>query len=331
MTGYLDNLAARARGTLPRLTPRRPAPFEERIAPLEGFETTIEIDAPPPTPRSSTPKPRPSAGPPETETRSPPAPAPTPSEQTSASQETSAHDARTGISIETQAPHSVAAPPAATPAAVLPAPAPATAQRRMAQMPAPAGQPTPRSRAPAEQTPPSVVPQVASAPPATPALDNTLAGFDVPPLTEPPQSTERPVLPRVPDVEASTLAQEPAPLLPEERAAHPETMPPNPGASPPIEAPEPLIAKEALRTEEPVETPAPAPLLPQTPLQQVPTPERETKPAPEPTDLAPETVIEVTIGQIEVVNDPPPKPLQAPAPPPLRGISLDDFLDGRDG
>ena len=282
MSGFLSNLAARARGTLPRLAPRQPAPFEtlgDRSAPFDSDMPvpSVSVEAPARAPRiveavSPARMSAPVAGPtirgaatvPNATHTAPPPVTPAPAAPTRRMMTLSPTAAVAPAALaSTQA---ITPPVAASPHAVLTAEAPSVAH-------APVSPPI-ASAAPAAVIPPGTVGDVIRDRPG--GRVRTDPELDASPIAPDGRPASRPSTAPVP--------RAPPPLLPREDAA------PRPAGQIPQ-------GKDAIRTAKPQQPPH----------------------------------VEVHIGTIEVVMDPPKAMQPAPATTRSRGISLDDFLDGRGG
>jgi hypothetical protein len=278
MSGFLNNLAARARGTLPRLAPRRPAPFEtlgDRAEPAQNDSAPSPVSV-------ATPASAPAA----IEAASP--------------LRSFAPTARQFVPAAATA-GNAAPPPPPVPHTT---PAPAALSRRMTSSP-PAATVGPAALTSTQP----VTSRAATLPHAlmtneTPAAAHAAASPSTAPaahagtardvVQDMPRTREllreRDTLRAVADAPPASLPSiapvpsPPAPLLPHEDTA-------------PRRAVEPPQGKGTLRTATPQQSPA----------------------------------VEVHIGTIEVVMDPPRAIHPAPATPRNRGISLDDFLDGTGG
>lgn len=296
MSGFLHNLAAKGRGALPRLEPRRPAPYEE---PPEGpLADSLE-----PTPQSPGPQTRPVV--PGTAAPSSP----------------------------TVAAAAGAAPETGVPAAVIPASSQRSPQSPALADTLPASNtlsPTPAAPAPATASPlvlpsatavaaPTVARRTVDASPGTPAplVSPSSRQTELPPLSaqaapSAPGSTEGAARAQPSGTSGLPSAETPRPVIDATQVASTsnsqERTLPTP-AERPEPAHEPLLQVEPRYPRPPAQAPA------QTPGNAAPTAE------------AP--VVEVHIGTIEVVaTQPPAAPMQQHHAAPSRSMSLDDFLDG---
>ncbi len=288
MSAFLTNLAARAHGTLPRLAPRRPAPFEtlgDRSDPFESdrLVSSIFTEVPAGTSRTN------GAVPPARVS----APVPGPTMSAAKTVPNSAHSAV----------------PPITPAA----PAPAAPARRMvtASHTATVAPATPaRTRA---VTPPvAISPQTvltAEASPVSHAAVSPPIALSAPAAVIPPV-TIGDALPDIPgegaragpDPAASRVASD----------AHPASRSSMVAVVAVPEAPAPLLPREDSASRK---------------AGQIPRGENASRAA----QPRQPPQVEIRIGTIEVVVDPPRTTQPAPAATHGRGISLDDFLDGRGG
>ena len=299
MRGFLKNLASKGRGAVPRLEPRRPAPYEglpDSPVPDSPVPDSPVPDSLEPLPQTSAPLTRPSV--PQSSPSSstvpaapvvPAAPAALPEPAivipASPNRPTPANTTLKSNSVS-PTPTPVAAAPSATPVA-----APGVARRMAAAAPNTPPPPAPASL-PSTQTH-----QLRPAEKAVPSSSGAIE------RAAPVQSPENSVLPNI------------------------ETLRPakGPPQMPPVNKAERSVPSSPKQLE-----PAPLPLL-QGEVQ-VSRPVTQS-PAHPPDNAAPTTeapVVEVHIGTIEVVAaqpQPPVAPQRVEAQP--RGISLDDFLDGR--
>lgn len=299
MSAFLAHLAARARGTLPRLEPRRPAPFESVADGPDPDQPTAGVDSSPSPALPEAPKTPPSSPSPQAANAPPQA-------------------ARIGSDAVGSAP--TRAPVSATPA-------PMAATRRMAAGPPPAQavgvtpaptMPTTALDAAAPHAPPWIPASSEPAPLAEPSRPQPVAG---------PETT----LP-----ETHSVGAEEPPRRGGEAKWQPDAATEAPAFA--STAPVPVPAAEA-RAEpgeplEPAADPLPERAAPGPLLEPEPTRSEAARPdrlAPKPGQAAaapPVPTIEVHIGAIDIVGE-----IQQPAetPPPaepVRGIGLDDYLDG---
>lgn len=283
MSAFLSNLAARARGTLPRLAPRRPGPFEtlgERSEPSDSDRPvpSMSSEAPSRTPR--------------TREAAPPAAAPVAGPTISA--------AATTVLRSTHA----AAP--VTPATS----APAAPSRRMMPL-APAAGVAPAALA----SRPAVTPPVATSSQAvlaveTPPVAHAPVSLPIAPSAPAPVIANGTLADALGDMSGETARADPepaaSPVAADGRPVSRSSIVPVPRAAPP------LLAREDTAPNWAAQVPrgrnADRAVEPQQPPQ-----------------------VEIRIGSIEVVMDPPRGGQPAPARAEARGISLDDFLDGRGG
>jgi hypothetical protein len=281
MSAFLSNLAARARGTLPRLAPRRPGPFETLGAEPTDSDRPVpsmSFEAPSSTPRTSE--------------VVPPASAPVAGPTISAA--------------ATTVPRSIHAAAPVTPAA----PAPAAPSRRMIPL------------APTAAVAPAALASRSAVTPPVATSSKAVLAAETPPVAHAPVSP--PIAPSAPVavIATGTIADDLRDMSGEKARADPE-----PAASPVAVDGRPLSRSSIV----PVPRAAP-PLLAREDIApnwgvQVPrgrNPERAAEPQQPPQ-------VEVRIGTIEVVVDPPRGAQPAPIKAEARGISLDDFLDGRGG
>lgn len=313
MSGFLANLARRARGDVPRLAPRRPAPYEDTgwqaLAPEQFGEVTV-VPPSSPGPTAATgigAYVAPTASAPDIEARARERnAAPVSAPQVSVSTTPAHHPqtARRMAAEPTPVPRATAAPSPAVPG-IAPKAGHATA--------------TPKQ-------PDGTAPAVSTAPTAAPAAPSVTAPVDGP-------VPGNPVPDRPPSAVISSERSDPVARPPAAGQAEP---PLTDATTPPFA--EPSAARPALFQDTPVapspargperDMPEPPPLLPprsrfdSAPPPRAPAPQTAQGSAPEP------PVVEVHIGTIDIVPDAPaPAPTAAPAPA-RRGISLDDFLDG---
>lgn len=293
MSGFLNNLVAKGRGSLSRLEPRRPAPYEgapDGLDPnsLEPRPQTADALTSPSVPKAAAPS-------------SPTVPAaatalPEPAVEIPAAPQ-KAMSVDTTLTLNTLPPKLAATAPSAAPPTVVPSATPVAAPnvaRRMADAVPSAPPPLAPASLPSTQT------QVPRPPAkAAPALIGAIE------RAVPAQPPEAGILPNVET------------LLPVIDA--PQTTPP----------PATKTQERSLPTSSERPEPTPLPLL-QVEVQ-IPRPVAQAQ-AKNPGEAAPTTeapVVEVHIGTIEVVAAQPQPPMaqQRVAAQP-RGISLDDFLDG---
>jgi hypothetical protein len=290
MSGFLSNLVAKGRGTVPMLEPRRPAPYE-------GLPDGPVPDSLEPIPRTSDPLTRPNvpeAAPPS----SPTVPAvaadfPEPASVIPASPHRPA-PADTTLASNTLSPAPVATAPSAASPPVVPSATPVTAPsvaRRMADA-------APRTQPPLA---PASLPPTQTQNPRPPAKDAP-ASSGTTERAAPAQFPEAVVLPNaaplrpvidVPQTPPATKSQERSLPTSSTRPA----PPPPPLLQGEVQIPRPVV-------QAPVQTPGNAAPPPEAP------------------------VVEVHIGTIEVVAAQPPAPMPQPRAAASPGISLDDFLDG---
>lgn len=285
MSGFLSNLAARARGTLPRLAPRRPGPFETLGDRSEPFDSDMPV-------------PSVSVG--------APARAPRIVEAVSPAR-MSAPVAGPTIPAAATVPNAThTAPPPVTPAT----PAPAALARRMMTL-SPTAAVAPAALASTQ----AITPPVAASPHAVLTAEASLVAHAP---VSPPIASAAPAAVITPGTVGDVIRDRPggrartdpeldaSPIAPDGRPASRPSIAPVPRAPPPLlpredAAPRPAgqipQGKDAIRTAKPQQPPH----------------------------------VEVHIGTIEVVMDPPKAMQPAPATTHSRGISLDDFLDGRGG
>ena len=312
MSGFLTNLAARARGTVPRLAPRKPAPYEMQadrgVTPDGGGEVALEVPVPPvPRPQVAAPTVPvvPDApGRPVTPLAGSPTPTAAP------------------VSAPASAPVTKATPAPATPARRMSGVTPSSAPASVAPSVTPAAAVPPAAKPVA---PTASVPREAKSPVSVPVAPK---GEAIKPgaAQEVPAVTDVPVRPTA---NVPPVVERPDPL-PVEGAAAPDrtldpaapavletdlTLPQEAPIAPAPEAAPPLLTTEIV--EMTVERPG-------APAAGKPAKAAQSQPAEPPQ-------VEVHIGTIEVVAEAPAAPAQAPAAAPPRGLSLDDYLDGTGG
>lgn len=288
MSTFLTNLAARARGTLPRLAPRRPAPFEtlgDRFDPVDSDRPVSSMST---EVAASTSRTDGAVAPARVS-----APVPGPTMSAAESVPSSARSA---------------APPI-TPAT----PAPAAPARRMVT---------------ASHTPPVAPAALARTRAITPPVaisPQTVLTAGTSPVSHAPVSP--PIAPSAPAavIPPATVRGALPVSFGEGARAGPER-----GVSPVASDAHPASRSSMVAV---VAVPGvPAPLLPRedSPSRkagQVPRGENASRSA----QSRQSPQVEVRIGTIEVVMDPPRATQPAPVPAHGRGISLDDFLDGKGG
>ncbi len=301
MSGFLNHLAAKGRGTVPRLEPRRPAPFEglpdgpvaDAVEPMPQTSNALTGSAVAELAATSSPTVAAAAaavpGPAVSAGVSPgSSPRPAPVDSTRVSNTPSPAP----VANASPAP-SPAAAPSATPAA-----APSVTRRMVDAAPsvplpvAPASPPTTQTNVPRQ--PPKATPASTAAPPPTAATGRP----------GPAQSSGIGVQPNV-------------------ERLRPEID--SPQTPPTIQAEQRTLTTPSARLE-----PVPVPLL-QAEVQ-APRPFAQASAQP-PGGAAPITeapVVEVYIGTIEVAAAQPPPPIPQLRTAPSRGTSLDDFLDRTD-
>lgn len=305
MSGFLTNLASRARGTVPQLEPRKPAPYETPVGrasrPEEDIGQSLDMAAPlmvsvPPSKLSPVPSSIPvsahaplSATPIGMTTTTPTNPAPSVTRAMLAP----AQPARR-MSMAPQFNSAVPLAPATPPA--LPASA-LLASFVAAPVPPVVIEPTAHSIAERKSIPSDASPSLQMMPPTpeVPAVAPILQVYDRPPTAVHAVASVESVLlinPEGPKTPAPSLFEQQADLA---TVRH--------------DAPKPLLEKEVL-------APRPASVA-------------AMQPTNIPDVLTPETPqVEVHIGTIEVIVEAPRAPDSYSAAPPTRGMSLDDFLDG---
>lgn len=315
MSRFLTNLAARARGTLPRLEPRRPAPFETPIDRPERFDT--DMPAPAAFSEFSASAPR----------------------ATEAASFTGASASNTPDAPLAAAPDDNMAPAAPAPTASAPiisaAAAPATPARRMAAAPTATGNSGPAAQPPASPaytsapTPIFATSSEHAGPPPAPARTNPVPAVLAASADATPVSRNTVSLPGTPNGQAPFITTD----------TNRDTIPNVPNGSVQLATEPPYTALAASlnaadqshATHSPLALTheAPAPLLAQVAaaFEQAAHLQDEAK-APHRAESPQAPTVEIHIGTIELVSQAPQvsQPTQAPAP--ARGVSLDDFLDG---
>lgn len=308
MSRFLQNLASRARGAIPRLEPRRPAPYEDiRTRPTAALDVSAlepESGARPMPPWSDPSIASTSEAPTDSFLAAPPQPA-------------SATTATTSPNVNTPAPVS----PARS--------APATPARRTTSHPhpgaAPAADPAPGSGLPRSQS--DVRPQ-----PTVPPLEGLGLAASLP--EAPIESSMRPHWSspgasgsqhQGPEITRHSTSQTP-PFT--EHPARRADLP-----APPVLEPEPASRRESLaqsassEAEVAAASVAPVPVLPKESR----APRHAEAEAPQPTPPTHQPQIDVYIGTIEILAEPsvPQQPARTAAPPAPDLLSLDEFLDGK--
>jgi hypothetical protein len=310
MSRFLINLAARARGTLPRLEPRRPAPFEIQSNRPEPFNADM--------------------------------PAPAAFTEFSASAPRTLEAALSALSPDSVRPTAMpAAAPHGNPTPAAPAPiisaaaAPAAPARRRVAAPSATG-----DSGPAAQPPASPVYTSASAPMFATASEH--AGTPSAPAIFAPAPAVLAALAHAASASRNTVSLPAAPHGPTpviSTDADREVMPNVAGGSmqAAAEAPDTRLAasQQALAQSHATHSPlatlqsAPAPLVPQVAAARERTAHVSSEAnAPHRAEPQQAPTVEIHIGTIELVAQAPQIPQPAHAPAPGRGISLDDFLDG---
>lgn len=299
MSAFLINLVARARGGLRRLEPRRPAPFE-------AVADRPEPDQP--TPRAES----------GTTPAVPEVPAAPPSPSSLQAPQAPRQAARV-------APDPVTSAPARAPVSATPAPIAATRRMAAGPLPAPVAGATPASTKPAT----ALDAKTGDAPPLTPASSTPAPAAET--RRPQPVSTREPALP-----EPDPLGVGDPPRRDSEAALQSDAAPEAPAFAPTASVP---VPKAAARIEpsgliEPAagrlpERAAPAPLLEPEPARSAAPPPDRRATTPDPVAAAPQVpTIEVHIGTIDIVGETP-QTVETPAPAePMRGVGLDDYLDG---
>lgn len=304
MTGFLHNLVAKSRGTVARLVPRKPAPFETAD---QGWSVPESDFA-----REDLTQPMPAAGPSS-------GPPPSINEAPHMAVPEAVHDVTLNDAPTLSAPSVALAqgsgqgPNDATSAPVEAAVSPAAIAQSATPIVSRAPQLSPGAGPPAPQPPPLVAAQPSiinppasdqlARPPVTDAMPAVSSGAARAPHSNFPPDVEQTSQPSTTRPEFSDVNEPPPPIAPPEQQADNRLL-------------------------EAVQMAPPPPVLPAPTSAEVRSPQREPRPR-EPASLPPETtVVEVTIGQIDVQLDTPAPMAPAALGSEDRSLSLDAFLGG---
>ena len=310
MSGFLNHLVAKGRGsTLPRLKPRRPAPYED--LPTGPAPDSLEL-----LPQTSSPVTPPLA----VDTATP----------LSSARSTFATDLSISTTPSPMTPPSRQEPVSAAAMPVEKALPPSSSAVIAPAVVAPTTLP---SSTRAISPPPAAV--TPTRPLTAPRVNRRMAGAtpNTPPAQTPvlPQSTQTPAPPLTkakPAVSGATEQTRPARAHSSGASALPNTETHLSVTDVP-QIPVITNTKErASPTPTPISEKAPPPLLEleaQSPWPQTQAPASTPNVAKPTTETA---AVEVHIGTIEIVATPPPAPIPIHHDAPSRSISLDDFLDG---